>query len=153
MDLREIGWDGVDSMDMAQDRDQWTRYWTFGFHKMLGSSWGAAQLAAPQEGLSSVSKYITNLLVSLSCGRCFHRIWKHSYILSKCGEGGLQLTVKPQNLEDSWDEWTDRWWRWRYRTPILWAGFQFTSRRSDAGSSVEEITLQNLVKFPLRLTN
>jgi hypothetical protein len=21
----------------------WTRYWTFGFHKMLGSSWGAAQ--------------------------------------------------------------------------------------------------------------
>jgi hypothetical protein len=34
----------------------WTRYWTFGFHKMLGSSWGAAQLIAPQEGLSSVSK-------------------------------------------------------------------------------------------------
>jgi hypothetical protein len=34
----------------------WTRYWTFGFHKMLGSSWVAAQLAAPQEGLSSVSK-------------------------------------------------------------------------------------------------
>jgi hypothetical protein len=25
MDLREIGWDGVDWMDMAQDRDQW---WT-----------------------------------------------------------------------------------------------------------------------------
>jgi hypothetical protein len=23
MDLREIVWDGVDSMDMAQDRDQW----------------------------------------------------------------------------------------------------------------------------------
>jgi hypothetical protein len=23
MDLREIGWDGVDSIDMAQDRDQW----------------------------------------------------------------------------------------------------------------------------------
>jgi hypothetical protein len=22
MDLREIGWDGVDSIDMAQDRDQ-----------------------------------------------------------------------------------------------------------------------------------
>jgi hypothetical protein len=33
-----------------------TRYWTFGFHKMLGSSWVAAQFAAPQEGLSSVSK-------------------------------------------------------------------------------------------------
>jgi hypothetical protein len=24
MDLREIGWDGVDWFDMAQDRDQWT---------------------------------------------------------------------------------------------------------------------------------
>jgi hypothetical protein len=23
MDLREIGWDGVDWMDMAQDKDQW----------------------------------------------------------------------------------------------------------------------------------
>jgi hypothetical protein len=23
MDLREIGWDGLDWMDMAQDRDQW----------------------------------------------------------------------------------------------------------------------------------
>jgi hypothetical protein len=23
MDLTEIGWDGVDWMDMAQDRDQW----------------------------------------------------------------------------------------------------------------------------------
>jgi hypothetical protein len=34
----------------------WTRWWTFGFHKMLGSSWVAAQLAASQEGLSSVSK-------------------------------------------------------------------------------------------------
>jgi hypothetical protein len=23
MDLREIGWDGVDWIDMVQDRDQW----------------------------------------------------------------------------------------------------------------------------------
>jgi hypothetical protein len=23
MDLREIGWDGVDWIDMTQDRDQW----------------------------------------------------------------------------------------------------------------------------------
>jgi hypothetical protein len=23
MDLREIGWDGVDWIDMSQDRDQW----------------------------------------------------------------------------------------------------------------------------------
>jgi hypothetical protein len=30
----------------------WTRYWTFGFHKMLGSSWVAAQVAASKEGLT-----------------------------------------------------------------------------------------------------
>jgi hypothetical protein len=24
MDLREIGWDGMDWIDLAQDRDQWT---------------------------------------------------------------------------------------------------------------------------------
>jgi hypothetical protein len=30
MDLREIGWDGMDWIDLAQDKDQ--------FHKMLGSS-------------------------------------------------------------------------------------------------------------------
>jgi hypothetical protein len=23
MDLREIGWDGIDVIDLAQDRDQW----------------------------------------------------------------------------------------------------------------------------------
>jgi hypothetical protein len=26
MDLREIGWDGVDWIDMAQDRDQWRAF-------------------------------------------------------------------------------------------------------------------------------
>jgi hypothetical protein len=33
----------------------WTRWRIFGFNKMLGSSWVAAQLAASQGGLSSVS--------------------------------------------------------------------------------------------------
>jgi hypothetical protein len=32
----------------------WTLLWTFGFHKFLGSSWVAIQLAAYQEGLGSV---------------------------------------------------------------------------------------------------
>jgi hypothetical protein len=36
----------------------WPRYWIFGFHKMPGSSWVAAQFSDPQEGLSSVSKYV-----------------------------------------------------------------------------------------------
>jgi hypothetical protein len=36
----------------------WTRQWTFGFHKMLGNSWVSAQLAASQEGLSSMSEWV-----------------------------------------------------------------------------------------------
>jgi hypothetical protein len=42
MDLREIGWDGGDWIDVAQDRDQWRalvrRVMNFGLHKTLGSS-------------------------------------------------------------------------------------------------------------------
>jgi hypothetical protein len=60
IDLREIGWDGVDWFDLAQDRDQWralvNMVMNLGFPKLLGSSRVAAQLAAFQEGLSSVSK-------------------------------------------------------------------------------------------------
>jgi hypothetical protein len=39
---------------IKSDWTSWTRYWTFGFHKMLGNSSVAAQLAASQEGLSSM---------------------------------------------------------------------------------------------------
>jgi hypothetical protein len=46
----------------------WTRQWTFGFHKMLGSSWVAAQLAASQEGLSSVSGWHQSLY--------FYNLWQ-----------------------------------------------------------------------------
>jgi hypothetical protein len=60
MDCREIGWDGMDWIDLAQDRDQWkalvNTVINFGFHKMLGSSRVAAQLASSQEGLSSTSE-------------------------------------------------------------------------------------------------
>jgi hypothetical protein len=41
-----LKWNGVDWIDMAQDTDQW---------RALVNT--AAQLAAPQEGLSSVSKF------------------------------------------------------------------------------------------------
>jgi hypothetical protein len=44
----------------------WTRWWTFGFHKMLGSSWAGAQLAASQEGSSSVSKLSQPVTSSVS---------------------------------------------------------------------------------------
>jgi hypothetical protein len=57
MDLREIGWDGVAWIGTSGGL-LWIRYWTYGFHEMLGSSWVGAQLAASQEGLSSVSKYM-----------------------------------------------------------------------------------------------
>jgi hypothetical protein len=60
MHLREIGWDCVDWIDTAQTRDQRralvNTVLIFGFHKMLGSFSVAAQLAAPQEGLSSKSE-------------------------------------------------------------------------------------------------
>jgi hypothetical protein len=39
MDLREIGWDGTDWIDLPEDRDQWkvlvNMVMNFGFHKML----------------------------------------------------------------------------------------------------------------------
>jgi hypothetical protein len=39
MDLREVGWDGMDWIDLAQDRDQWRALVTTVInHKMLGSS-------------------------------------------------------------------------------------------------------------------
>jgi hypothetical protein len=53
-------YDGMVWTDLAQDRDQWRALvktaMNFGFHKMLGSSRVAAQLAASQEGLSSRSE-------------------------------------------------------------------------------------------------
>jgi hypothetical protein len=58
MDLRELGWDGVDWIDMAQERGKWRELGTFAFHKIRGRSRVAAQLAPPQEGFSSVSKCI-----------------------------------------------------------------------------------------------
>jgi hypothetical protein len=42
MDLREIEWDGMDWIDLAQDRDQWralvNTVMNLRAHKMLGSS-------------------------------------------------------------------------------------------------------------------
>ena len=46
--LKDKGWEGVERTDLSQDRDSdgllWTRKWTFGFHKMRGTSWLAKEL-------------------------------------------------------------------------------------------------------------
>jgi hypothetical protein len=59
-DHREIGWGGMDWIDMVQEREQWRAFvnMVMKIHKMLGSSWKAAQLAACQERLSSM-KFIS----------------------------------------------------------------------------------------------
>jgi hypothetical protein len=58
MDIREIGWDGMDWIDLAQDRDQcrslMNPVMNLRLHKILGSSRVVAQLMASQEGLSSM---------------------------------------------------------------------------------------------------
>jgi hypothetical protein len=40
-DLGEVGWCDVDWIGVVQDRNWWralvNRYWTFGFHEMLGN--------------------------------------------------------------------------------------------------------------------
>jgi hypothetical protein len=60
IDLKKIGWDGMDWIDLAQDRDRWrvlvNTVMNLRVTKMLGSSCVAVQSAASQEGLSSVSK-------------------------------------------------------------------------------------------------
>jgi hypothetical protein len=62
LDLREMKWDvwiGFIWLRIGTSGGLlWTRQWTFGFHKTLGSSWVAAQLAASQEGLSSMSEWV-----------------------------------------------------------------------------------------------
>jgi hypothetical protein len=64
MDVREIRWGSMDWIDRAHDRDQWralvNTVMNLGFHKMLGSSWVAAQLAASQEGMSSMKLIVSS---------------------------------------------------------------------------------------------
>jgi hypothetical protein len=58
MNVREIGWGGMDWIDLSKDMDQWralvNKVMNLRFHKILGISGVAAKLAASQEGLSSM---------------------------------------------------------------------------------------------------
>jgi hypothetical protein len=55
MDLREIGWGGMDWIDLAQDRDQWRALVNTVMNLGIPqNSWVGERLAASQEGLSSM---------------------------------------------------------------------------------------------------
>jgi hypothetical protein len=60
IDLKEIGWDGKNWIDLAKDTDQWMTLvktvMKFRVHKLLGISLVAAQMAAFKEGISSMSE-------------------------------------------------------------------------------------------------
>jgi hypothetical protein len=60
MDLREIGWEGVDWIDLAQDRNKWSALVNMLTNLRVplnaGKFYIVAQLAASQEWLSSMSE-------------------------------------------------------------------------------------------------
>jgi hypothetical protein len=56
----------------------WTKQWTCGFHKRLGSSLVAAQLAVYQEGLASMK-----LVISWTNGYSFYIYISHSDVCEK----------------------------------------------------------------------
>jgi hypothetical protein len=70
MDLGDVGWCDVDWIGLTQDRNRWEllwiRYWTFGFHEMLGNYRVAQHLVASRVVLSSMElvSLIFNLISS-----------------------------------------------------------------------------------------
>jgi hypothetical protein len=56
MNLKEIGWGGVNLIDLAQDRDQWKAIVNTVMNlrgpEKLRNSWVSVQVEASQEGLS-----------------------------------------------------------------------------------------------------
>jgi len=51
MDLKEIGWESVDWIQLTHYMGQWL---AFGFYKRQGVSWLAEQLLVSQEGLCTM---------------------------------------------------------------------------------------------------
>lgn len=55
MDLQQVGWEGMDWIDMAQERDWWRALFNaFGFHKTQGIISLAENLLASQEEVCSM---------------------------------------------------------------------------------------------------
>jgi hypothetical protein len=69
----------------------WTWYWTFGFNKMLISSWVAAQLATSQEGLSSICEWVFQYCISLII--CLCCLKSRSYINKVMGAAGISVAI------------------------------------------------------------
>jgi hypothetical protein len=69
--LREMGWGGMDSIDLDQDRDPWRTLVDTVINLRVPQNVGnlriADQLAVSQEGLSSMQ------LVILECWQSFHK--------------------------------------------------------------------------------
>jgi len=68
MDLREIEWDVLDWIHLAQDKNRWlarTHEWTLWFHKRRGISWLAEWLSASEEGLWLIELLLLFLLLLL----------------------------------------------------------------------------------------
>jgi hypothetical protein len=105
MYIREIGRDGMIWIGLIWLRIGtsggllWTRYWTFGFHKMLESTWVAAQLAASQEGLSPTSERAESVrnvrsqayIASDWLQICYLVVLIFLYYNAKCSMRGCQL--------------------------------------------------------------
>jgi hypothetical protein len=91
MDLGEVGWGDVDWTGVAQDRNRWIRYWTFGFHEMLGN-----YLVASRVVLSSI-ELVSEREVESSSQNFLFVFWVH--------EGPPFF-----KLEDLYSLGTDLWW-------------------------------------------
>jgi hypothetical protein len=70
-DLTEIGWDGMDWIDLTQNRDQRralvNTVMNLGFHKMPRSSRVPAQWASSQEGISSMNEIVPFVVLIILC--------------------------------------------------------------------------------------
>jgi hypothetical protein len=105
MDLGEIRWGGVDWISLTQARDRWRalsmRYWTFGFHKMLGSYPLSSQLVSSQVVLNSIE-----LVICLQArGHQLNMpVYKEKWIVSYCFStaGWIFFLYLSQNMQQLW---------------------------------------------------
>jgi len=88
LDLREIGWEGVDWMHLTQDRGQWrasvNTLMNLRVPQKRGNSWLVVWLVASQEGLFSME------LIMIVSGLCFLQFGRGDSRIWSPGEVGLR---------------------------------------------------------------